>query len=190
MIVPLSEHHKQRNWKCWAFIHLPCPLMYCSFAQKSYGYDGLVGATLHNHRTFGQKDSTLGGGAWELHECSAFSVPLPLQRYRAMLCTSDLHCAAWCTRGTWLGGLWKVGVGPRVVIFGGSQNDIVNLDFLYYMKIAGLTSTSQKHRSPLCTMVHNAGGWCTTQVSGGQHNSVLLKWCHKPRHTDRTDSIT
>ncbi len=34
------------------------------------------------------------------------------------------------------------------------------------------------NRSPLCTMVHKRGWWCTMQFNGAQHRS------HKPRHTD------
>ena len=33
--------------------------------------------------------------------------------------------------------------------------------------------TSKKIMHPLCTMVHNAGRWCTTQVNGAQRRSPL-----------------
>ncbi len=42
-------------------------------------------------------------------------------------------------------------------------------------KMSGATLTSHGHRSSLCTMVHYAGWWCTTQVSGAHHSSVLLR---------------
>ena len=44
-------------------------------------------------------------------------------------------------------------------------------------KMLGVTPTAQKRRSPLWTMVHNAGRWCTMQVDGAQYSSVPLKWC-------------
>ena len=39
--------------------------------------------------------------------------------------------------------------------------------------MSGVTHTSHGHRSPLCTMGHNAGQLCTMQVSGAQHSPVL-----------------
>ena len=36
----------------------------------------------------------------------------------------------------------------------------------------GATPTSNGHRSLLCTMVHNTGWWCTTQVDGAQRSPV------------------
>ncbi len=36
-----------------------------------------------------------------------------------------------------------------------------------------VTPTSHGHRSPLCTMVHNASRWCTTQIGGVQPRSVV-----------------
>ncbi len=46
-----------------------------------------------------------------------------------------------------------------------------------------VTPTSHRHRSPLCTMVHNAARWCTMQVRGAQLTNPH-------RHTYGTDSIT
>ncbi len=40
-----------------------------------------------------------------------------------------------------------------------------------------VTPTGQKLKSLLCTMVHNTGRWCTTQVDGAPCSSVLLQWC-------------
>ncbi len=34
-----------------------------------------------------------------------------------------------------------------------------------------------KNRSPLCTMVHNAGQRCTMQVNGAQRSNVPMNWC-------------
>ena len=45
------------------------------------------------------------------------------------------------------------------------------------IKCVGGTPTSNGHRSPLCTMVYNAGRWYTTQVAGAQHSPVPTKWC-------------
>ena len=39
------------------------------------------------------------------------------------------------------------------------------------------TPTSHGHRSPLCTMVQNAGQWWTTQVGGAQYSPIPLRWC-------------
>ena len=51
------------------------------------------------------------------------------------------------------------------------------------LKMSGATPTSHRHRSPLCTMVHNAGQWCTMHV-GGAH-------CSSNKSTYRgIDSIT
>ena len=47
-------------------------------------------------------------------------------------------------------------------------------------KNVGVAPTSQRHRSPLCTIVHKVGQWCITQVSGAQHRSVVHnvdRWC-------------
>ena len=56
--------------------------------------------------------------------------------------------------------------------------------------MSGATPTSDGHRSPLCTMVHNAGWWCTMQVDGAQHIVLYSlggaqRKSHKPRQTDR-----
>ncbi len=52
--------------------------------------------------------------------------------------------------------------------------------------------TGERNRSSLCTMMYNAGRWCTTQVNGEQRNSVPLNRCatnvpqtHAERQTDR-----
>ncbi len=44
-------------------------------------------------------------------------------------------------------------------------------------KMLGATPTSHGHRPPLCTMVHNAARWYTTQVGGSQHSPVPTRWC-------------
>ncbi len=47
-------------------------------------------------------------------------------------------------------------------------------------KMLGATPTFHRHRSPLWTMVHNAGRWCTKQISDAQLKSCTLKWCTNP----------
>ena len=50
-------------------------------------------------------------------------------------------------------------------------------------------------RSTLCTMVHSAARWCTTQVGGARRSPVPTKWCttlqrsRKRRRTDRKSCI-
>ena len=57
------------------------------------------------------------------------------------------------------------------------------------VKILAMYEAPQ-NSSHLCTMVHNAGQWCTMQVDGAQRSSVPLKWCtmllpktHTNKHT-------
>ncbi len=57
--------------------------------------------------------------------------------------------------------------------------------------------TSDGHRSPLCTMVHNTDWLCTMQIDGAQRSPVLMHSValtnpdsHTDRLTDRTYSIT
>ena len=48
------------------------------------------------------------------------------------------------------------------------------------MKHVGVTPTSQKHKSPLFTMVHNIGQWCTLQAGGAQQMLLVHYagwWC-------------
>ena len=62
------------------------------------------------------------------------------------------------------------------------QNHIVNLDLhvcrqppkYYTMRLCPYVPAV----SPLCSMVHDAGWWCTTQVNGAQHS------LNKPGQTD------
>ena len=49
-------------------------------------------------------------------------------------------------------------------------------------KMLRTTPTSHGCRFPLCTMVRNAGQWCTTQAGGAQHSPVPMKWCTTSFH--------
>ena len=85
----------------------------------------------------------------------------PPQWHRTMLCTTDLRRAP-----------------PTCIMHHGTDKNV----------LASPTSDGHTSRSPLRTMVHNAGRWRTTQVGGAQHSPVPLRWSqrssHKPRQTD------
>ena len=83
------------------------------------------------------------------------------QSYRAMLRATDLHCAPTTC-------VVHHGAQDTYVLWGSAK---------HFLTVAVYIQVTLKNRSPLCTMVHNAGQWCTMQVDGAQRSSVPLKWC-------------